>query len=87
MSLSNAFEVSEDDIETVLSQNAAQVANTSGRSFEQMAVEIHDGWLGGGELDRIAGAALDGGTEMDEQTDAAHAEIRSILVEQGVLKR
>lgn len=86
MSLSMAFEITEDDIETVLQQNATQVANTGGKSFEDMASQLHSDWVGS-ELDRIANAALDGGVEMDEQTDAAHAEIRAILVEQGVLKR
>lgn len=80
-----AFGITEDDIQTVLSNNAVFVANSEGRSFEQMAEVLLNGW-GGDELDRIENAALDGGIDMDEQTDAAHAEIRAILVEQGVLK-
>lgn len=86
MSLSTAFGITEDDITTVLRQNAAQVANTNGQKFEVMAEQLHNDWTDV-EFDRIADAALDGGLEMDEQTDAAHAEIRAILVEQGVLKR
>jgi hypothetical protein len=82
-----AFEITTADIENVLSQNATQVANTEGNTFEAMAESIHDDWAGGGAFDRIEIAALDGGTEMDKQTDAAYAEIRAILVEQGVLKR
>lgn len=81
-----AFGISEVDIETVLQDNAAQVANTGGQSFELMSEKIYDDWTDV-EHNRIADAALKGGAEMDDQTNAAHAEIRTILVEQGVLKR
>jgi hypothetical protein len=86
MTLAAAFGITEADIETVLQQNATQVANTDGQSFETMAEKIYDDWTDI-EHTRIADAALDGGIEMDDQTNAAHAEIRTILVEQGVLKR
>jgi len=85
MNLSAAFEVTEDDIATVLSQNADLVVNKGSKLFSEMAEQLHDNWLGG-VLDRIALAALDGGTDLDDQTTAAHAEIRTILVEEGVLK-
>lgn len=82
MSLSMAFGITEDDISTVLRANWAKVANTDGKDFEEMAsdliVEI--------DADRVASAALDGGTEVDDQTDAAHEEIRKILIEDGVIK-
>lgn len=81
-----AFGITEVDIETVLQQNAAQVANADGQSFESMSEKIYDDWTDI-EHNRIADAALDGGVDMDDQTNAAHAEIRAILVEQGVLKR
>jgi hypothetical protein len=81
-----AFGISEVDIETVLQDNAAQVANADGRSFESMSETIYDDWTDV-EHNRIADAALKGGVAMDDQTNAAHAEIRTILVEQGVLKR
>lgn len=87
MTMGTAFGISEDDIETVLRQNATQVASSGGIPFEQMAEHIFSEWAGGVEHGRIEDAALNGGVDMDEQTDAAHAEIRAILVEQGVLKR
>jgi hypothetical protein len=87
MSLSMAFGISETDVFVVLRQNAALVTNSEGKTFDQMADDIFDSWVGGVEPDRIAQAALDGGTDMDEQTTAAHAEIRAILVEEGILKR
>ena len=86
MSLAMAFEITEDDIEHVLQVNASQVANTDGKTFAQIAADLHNDWAGG-ELDRISAAALDGGVDMDDQIDAANAEIRTIMVEQGVLKR
>lgn len=87
MDISMAFGITEEDICTVLLKNVSQVANSDGKSFEDMADAIFNNWCGGVEFDRIAGAALDGGTEMNDQTEAAHAEIREILLEQGVLKR
>ena len=86
MNLTAAFGITEVDIETVLRNNAAQVANAAGQSFELMSEKIFDDWTDI-EHNRIANAALDGGVDMDDQTNAAHAEIRTILVEQGVLKR
>jgi len=86
MSLAMAFGITETDIETVLRQNSLRIANSDGRSFSEMAESIHDDWCGGPEFDRIASAALDGGTDMDDQTDAAHSEIKAILIEDGVLK-
>lgn len=85
MSLRSAFEVTAEDIENVLRQNAVQVANSEGKPFDVMAEEIHGVW--DDEFDRVAKAALDSGVELDEQTDGAYGEIRSILVEQGILKR
>lgn len=85
MSLTTAFGISEEDIENVLLANAVKVANSGGKDFEAMAQEIYNEF-DDEDFDRVAKAALDSGTEMDEQTDGAYAEIRLILVEQGVLK-
>jgi len=86
MSSSTAFGISEIDIETVLRWYSPCVVNEEGRSFSQMAESIHDRWCDGPELDRIASAALDGGICVHIQTNAAHAEIRDILAEEGILK-
>lgn len=86
MSLSMAFGITEEDITTVLRQNAVQVANSNGVPFDIMGEQIFNDWTDL-EFDRVAKAALDGGVEMDDQVEAAYAEIRDILVEQGVLKR
>ncbi len=86
MSLSQAFGITEEDLAAVLRQNSLQVANTNGVSFDAMAETIFNDWSDV-EFDRVASAALDGGVEMDDQTSAAYSEIRSIFVEQGVLKR
>ena len=86
MSLSMAFGITEEDITTVLRQNAVQVANSNGVPFDIMGEQIFNDWTDL-EFDRVAKAALDGGVEMDDQVEAAYAEIRDILVEQGILKR
>lgn len=76
-----AFGISQDDVEQVLRDNAPRLANPAGKSLEALAAEIFD------DIDAAAveRAALDGGTEMDEQTDAAHEEIARQLEEAGVL--
>lgn len=86
MSLAMAFGITEEDITNVLRQNAAQVANSNGVPFDIMGEQIFNDWTDL-EFDRVAKSALDGGVEMDDQVDAAYAEIRAILVEQGTLKR
>jgi hypothetical protein len=77
-----AFGISEDDIETVLRQQWARVANSDGKTFEQMASDLFN------DIDHgaVEKAALNGGTEMDEQTTAAYEEIEKQLVARGALK-
>lgn len=86
MTLSTAFGISEEDITNVLRQNAVHVANTKGLSFAALGEHLYCDWTNV-ELARVAKAALNGGVELDQQTNAAYGEIRTILVEQGVLKR
>lgn len=86
--LRQAFEVTEEDIAAVLRSNALKVANSQGLAFSAMAGSIHQQW--DEELDRVAQAALASelagdGSDLDLQTRAAHGEIRTILVEQGIL--
>lgn len=84
--LRNAFEATDEDIVQVLRDNAVQVANTNGVPFWAMAENILADW-GPDTYARVAKAALSAGTSLDDQTTAAQAEIRAILVETGVLKR
>lgn len=86
MSLSQAFGITEEDLETVLCSNALQVANSDGKSFEDMSTEFFSSWPSKYH-DRVASAALDASCDIEGQTEAAHAEIRLIFVETGVLKR
>ena len=77
-----AFEISPDDIESVLHSYSLRVANTQGQSFEAMAAELIDEI----DRDRVEKAALKGGVDLGDQTSAALAEIKDILVEMGVLE-
>lgn len=86
MKPSAAFGISEEDITHVLRQNAVHVANTNGVSFAALGEQIFATWTDK-EFDRVAMAALVGGVELDDQTMTAYGEIRTILVEQGVLER
>lgn len=83
--MSMAFGITEDDIESVLHANVLRVANSNGKNFAAMASEIY-GEFDEADFDRVAQAALDSGVEMDEQTEAAYAEIAVILMERGILE-
>lgn len=77
-----AFQITSDDVENVLSSYSLRVTNTNGKSFAHMAEALID------ELDheRIEHAALAASTDLNEQTTAAYEEIKSNLVELGVLE-
>ena len=74
------FEFSLDDVQHVLQANSQRVVRTW-VPVETLAAQVI------GEIDavRVEKAALDAGDDLSEQTTAAHAEIRRILVEIGVL--
>lgn len=76
-----AFGFSEEDVENVLRANWTRVGNTGGKSFELMASDLFAG-LDDGAIEK---AVLNGGTEMDDQTTAAYAELERQLVVAGVL--
>lgn len=77
-----AFQITEDDIENVLHSHSLRVTNTHGKSFETMAAEL----LGEIDLARVEKAALKAGCDLDQQAQAALDEIKTILVEMGVLE-
>lgn len=79
----NAFEITPQDVENVLRANCAKISDARGRNLATMAEDIFDNWAA--ELSQIEAVALNGGTELEDQTDAAYAEIHRILVEQGIL--
>ena len=80
--MNQAFGISEEDTATVLAQNAANIKDRNGRSVQDIADTIQ---FSPDELDRIEQAALDSGVDMDVQTDGAYAEIKAILIENGIL--
>jgi hypothetical protein len=82
MNMMHAFGITEEDVETVLRANRDKIVDTQVTSFERIASSV----FGGIDAGRVAVAALKGGTEIEEQTDAAHKEIQKILVEDGVLQ-
>lgn len=82
-----AFEVTQEDVETVLRQHWAKL-DAKGLPFDVLAEQIFDDL----DTDRVESAALDVAASHDikanleKQTDAAHAEIAAILQEEGYLK-
>lgn len=77
-----AFEITPEDIENVLSENALKVANSHGKTFEQMADDLH-GQL---NLDAAEKAALKADCDLEAQTAAAYDNLRDQLVVLGILK-
>lgn len=77
-----AFQIISDDVETVLNNFHLRMLDSRGQSNEVLAVEL----LNEIDTSRVVKAALDSSTDLDEQTSAAHAEIKAILVEIGVLE-
>lgn len=77
-----AFQITQDDVENVLQSHSLRVINQSGQSFSSLAAELID------EIDanRVEKAALNSSPDLDEQTAAAHSEIKDILCELGVLE-
>lgn len=75
--MSLAFEITLDDVRNVMRQNEHGDASSESmrRAFDDLDLEL------------IESAALNGGCEMEEQTNAAYEEIRSQLVEQGWLPK
>lgn len=80
--MNTAFQITEDDIAMVLRRESLRVADTQGRSFDDMASDL----LTEIDGDRIERAALKSGNDLEDQTTGAHDEIKIILEEMGVLK-
>jgi hypothetical protein len=85
MNAGMSFGATEQDIETVLRENAAIIARPKGKPIALMATEIH-AEFDAGDQERVTQAAQNAGTGIIEQIDAAHDEIRAVLVERGILK-
>lgn len=76
-----AFQISEDDIETVLRRHSLRVSDTQGKSFSEIAEKlIYDI-----DHERVELAAMSASCKLEEQTEAAHEEIKIICLELGVL--
>lgn len=79
-----AFGITPLDIETVLQRNAQIIVANHAVDFEELSIALFDEFTPE-DFGRVEQAALDSGIEMDEQTDGAHEEIRTILTEKNVL--
>lgn len=77
-----AFQLTANDVESVLHSYTARLINTQGLSIIDLSAELFD------EIDhaRIEKAALKASNDPDEQATAALAEIKTNLVELGVLE-
>lgn len=81
--LQHAVGISEDDVFEVLRRNANRISNISGVSLAVRAEVVFNN-LDENDLDRVATAALNGGSDMDLQTNAAHEELTRGLEGLGV---
>jgi hypothetical protein len=79
----HAFGISEEDVANVLRKNSARLTNVAGQSLDEMAGALLAD-IDGAAVER---AALKGGVELEEQTEAAYEEIARQLVRQGVLEQ
>lgn len=85
--MSFGYEVTDEDVLTVLTNNLHKLqANPYNQSLRTMAEAAFEEMVGMGIVDTISTAAMDAGTELEVQTEAAYAEIRKFLVEEGLLK-
>lgn len=81
MAICTAFQVTEEDIEAVLRENALAVANAEGRTFAEMASEL----MAGIDHCLVEAAALYG-DGLDEQVVYAYEEITRQLRAMGTLE-
>lgn len=79
--MSLAFEISVDDVLVVFRHHSQRIVNPAGLPLDELADEafavLNDG--------AVETAALDTNGDLEEQTDAAHAEILAQLVSAGYL--
>lgn len=80
-----AFEVTAEDIETVLRDHQFRLETKHGEPFGVLAEQIFNE-LSDADFAQIEKAALDSGTDLDEQTTGAHQEIALLLEREGWLK-
>lgn len=80
--INTAFEITVDDVESVLHSYTKRIINARGLSIDALAADVF------GEVDggRVEKAALKASTDFDIQVSAAYEEIKVILVEVGVLE-
>lgn len=78
-----AFEITQEDVETVLRNHLENVVNPEGKPLEAVAQTLLD--QGAIDFARAEKAALDSSCDLDEQTQGAHDEIKDMLVEIGAL--
>lgn len=78
----SAFEITPDDVESVLHSHTNRIINARGLSIDALAAEVFI------DVDtaRVEKAAQSNLNNFDEQVSGAYGEIKDILVELGVLE-
>lgn len=79
--MGQAFGISEEDVVSVLEANLGAIVNRGSQPLDDMAHDL----LGRIDHGAVERAALKGGVDLDEQTEAAHEEIRRQLLCMGIL--
>lgn len=82
-SLAFAFEITEDDIENVLRTEHHRLL---GRAISTPPLVLAEELITEIDADRIADQALQAGTDLDDQTEAAYAAIADQLVALDILR-
>lgn len=77
-----AFQITQDDVESVLHSYTKRIINSRGMSIYDLAADV----FGEIDLGRVEKAAVKSSTDFDAQVSAAYEEIKGILVEVGVLE-
>lgn len=82
-----AFGISEEDVENVLRRHVARLRLVTAPPGALDYTTVAEKLFGAIDQSAVERAALKGGVELEEQTDAAYDEIERQLVHQGVLEQ
>ena len=81
--MTGVFEVSLEDVATVLRNNKEFLRTTNGMPLREFAELL----MNDIDFDRVEASIIKSGVHPNDKTKAAHAEIKKILIDNGVIAR